>query len=320
MKPSVYLTRKLPDQLMEQLAQQVELTFYDEADQPVPRAELLRGVEGVDGIFCLLTDKIDGEVLDRAGKQLKVISNLAVGYDNIDAAEAKKRGIFVTNTPGVLTETTADLTFALLMATARRIVEAEDNLRRGGWKTWSPMQLTGLDIYGATLGLIGMGRIGEAVAKRAKGFDMNVIYYNRNRKPEAEQQFGCQYKSKDEVVQEADFLVVLTPLTPETQGILGARELNMMKKTAILIKTARGSVVDEEALYEALKERKIWAAGVDVFAKEPIDPNHPLLSLDNAVLLPHIGSASIDTRTKMCQMAIRNVVAGVTGQTPPNCV
>lgn len=319
MRPNVYITRRIPDSTLEKISEVCQVEMWEEEDVPVPRDVLEEKIENIDGLFCLLTETIDEELLQKA-KQLKVISNMAVGYNNIDVAAATEKGIFVTNTPGVLTETTADLTFALLMATARRIVEASDFLREGSWKTWSPMLLTGQDIYGATLGIIGMGRIGESLAKRAKGFDMRILYHNRSRKEEAEKTWGIEFADLDSLLRESDFVCVMTPYTEETRNLIGDRELSLMKKSAILINTARGGIVNEEALYEALKQNKIWAAGLDVFEQEPVDPDHPLLTLPNVVTLPHIGSASIQTRTRMAELAAANLIQGVMGETPQNRV
>lgn len=319
MRPSVYITRRIPDSTLEKISEVCQVEMWEEEDIPVPRAVLEEKIENIDGLFCLLTETIDESLLQKA-KQLKVISNMAVGYNNIDVAAATEKGIFVTNTPGVLTETTADLTFALLMATARRIVEASDFLREGSWKTWSPMLLTGQDVYGATLGIIGMGRIGKSLAKRAKGFDMRVLYHNRSRKEEAEKTWGIEYADLDSLLRESDFVCVMTPYTEETRNLIGERELSLMKNSAILINTARGGIVNEEALYEALKQNKIWAAGIDVFEQEPVSPDHPLLTLPNVVTLPHIGSASIQTRTRMAELAAANLIQGVMGEPPKNRV
>ncbi|TDF98855.1 2-hydroxyacid dehydrogenase [Paenibacillus piri] len=319
MMKKVYVTRKLPEAVLQSLRQQCEVTLWDEEDTPVPREVLLERLSDADGLLCLLTERIDEELLN-AAPNLKVVSNMAVGYNNIDVAAATKRGIAVTNTPGVLTETTADLTFALLLATSRRLIEASDYLRKGDWKTWSPMQLTGLDIYGATLGIIGMGRIGEAVAKRAAGFDMNILYYNRSRKPEAEKSLGIVYADMDTLLGSSDFIVVLTPYSPETVNLIGAEQFALMKRTAVLINTARGGIVNEDALYEALTCGRIWAAGLDVFESEPIAPNHRLLGLPNVTALPHIGSASVQTRTKMAMLAVQNLALAVNGQKPKHLV
>jgi glyoxylate reductase len=319
MKPKIYITRKLPDLVVEKLKEVSEVKMWEKEDEPVPRQILEKEIQDVDGLYCLLTETIDEHLLNLAPK-LKIVSNMAVGYNNIDVAAATKKGIMVTNTPGVLTETTADLTFALLMATARRLVEASDYLREGSWKTWSPMQLTGQDIYGATLGIFGLGRIGEALAKRARGFDMKILYHNRSRNSEAEEQLGIQYTDKETLLREADFVCVLTPYTPETINYIGAPELSLMKPTACLINTARGGIVNEEALYQALKDGVIWGAGLDVFDEEPVKTDHPLLRLPNVTALPHIGSASNNTRLKMAMLAAENLLQGLQGETPKNLV
>jgi glyoxylate reductase len=319
MRNKVFITRSIPESARKMLEAYYDVEVWDSENTPVPREILESKIAEIDGLYCLLTETIDEELLSRS-KNLKGISNMAVGYNNIDIAAASKRGITVTNTPGVLTETTADLTFALLMASARRIVEASDYLRKNQWQTWSPMQMTGQDIFGATIGIIGMGRIGEAVAKRAKGFDMRVLYHNRSRKHEAENQLGLEYAPLYSLLKEADYVCVLTPLTPETKGLIGKEELSLMKKSAILINTARGGIVDEQALYEALSNGSIWAAGLDVFDQEPVDPNNPLLTLPNVTTLPHIGSASIKTRTTMAELAAVNLIKVLENQTCRNIV
>ena len=302
----VYVTRKIPQSALDILEECFEVSVFPEEDRVVPREILLREVRQVDALFCLLTDRVDRELLD-AAPNLKIVANMAVGYDNIDVAACTERKIVVTNTPGVLTEATADLTFALLLATARRLPESERFLRDGRWKTWSPMLLTGQEVYGATLGILGLGRIGRAVARRAKGFDMRVLYYSRHRDLDAEEKLGILYRDKDELLRESDYVSIHLPLTGETRGFIGERELGLMKPTAILINTARGPVVDENALYRALKERRIWAAGLDVFETEPLPLDSPLRTLPNVVLLPHIGSATIKTRTDMALIAARNI-------------
>lgn len=317
MKPKIFITRKIPSSAVDKLKLACEVEMWDEEDIPVPRDVLERKVRDVEGLLCLLTEAIDQSLLEQA-PHLKVVSNMAVGYNNIDVAEAGSRAIMVTNTPGVLTETTADLTFALLMAASRRVVEASQYLRNGEWKTWSPMQMTGQDIYGSTMGIIGMGRIGQALAKRAKGFDMRVLYYNRSRKPEHED--GIEYAELDALLAQSDFVCVMTPLSDETYHLIGKRKLELMKSTAVLINTARGGIVDEEALYDALTLGKIWAAGLDVFEQEPIRMAHPLLKLPNVVALPHIGSASIRTRTLMAELAADNLIRGLRGQRPEHLV
>ncbi|KQL52585.1 glyoxylate reductase [Heyndrickxia shackletonii] len=313
MKKKVYITRKLPQVIYKKLADKFEVKMWDKTDQPVPREILIEEVKEMDGLFCLLTETIDQVVIENAPK-LKVIANMAVGYNNINIQTATEKGIIVTNTPGVLTETTADLTFALLMATARRVVEASDYLRNGEWKTWSPMQLTGQDIYGATLGIIGMGRIGQALVKRAKGFDMNIIYYNRSRKPAMEKEMGIQYMELKELLQASDYISILIPYSSEVHHLIGEKELKLMKKSAILINTARGGIVDEAALFDALKTGEIWAAGLDVFEQEPVNLDSSLLTLPNVVTLPHIGSASEKTRLKMADLAAENLICVLNGE------
>lgn len=319
MKPKVFITRKIPQEIVEKIEAVCTVDMWEEEDTQIPRDVLENRVQDIDGLFCLITENIDEGLLSKS-KNLKVVSNMAVGYNNIDIEAAKQRGITVTNTPGVLTETTADLTFALLMATSRRLTEASSYLRNGDWKTWSPMQFTGQDIFGATIGIVGMGRIGEAVARRAKGFDMKVLYHNRNRKPEVEEMLGVEYAELDQLLQLSDFVVILTPYSKETVDLISERELSLMKPTAVLINTARGGIVNEEALYNALKNNKIWAAGIDVFETEPVHLDHPLLTLPNVVALPHMGSASVKTRLKMAELAADNLIKGVTNQTPDHVV
>jgi glyoxylate reductase len=319
MKPKVYITRRVPDEIVTKIEDYCQVRMWDQADIPVPRAVLEEEIKDVEGLFCLLTENIDRELLGKA-QQLKVISNMAVGYNNIDIEAAKEKGITVTNTPGVLTETTADLTFALLMATSRRLIESSDYLRNGNWKTWSPMQLTGQDIYGATIGIIGMGRIGASLAKRARGFDMDILYYNRSRKYDLEEELNLKYTELESLLKQSDFICIMTPYTPETKNLIGSRELSLMKNTAILINTARGGIVNEEALFHALKEGEIWAAGLDVFEQEPVSLEHPLLSLPNVVTLPHIGSASIKTRMKMADLAADNLLLALQNQSPKHVV
>lgn len=312
------VTRRLPEEAMNIVRKAVDIELWQE-EMPPPRETLLAKVADAEGLLCLLTDTIDAELLDHAPR-LRVVSQMAVGYDNVDVAACTARGIPVGNTPGVLTETTADLTFALLLATARRVTESERFLRNGEWKTWSPMLLTGPDVHHATLGIIGMGRIGFEVARRASGFQMNLLYHSRNQNEEAERQFGAKQVDLDTLLAESDFVSVHTPLNAETRNLIGATELAKMRPSAMLINTARGGVVDQKALTEALRERKITAAGLDVFESEPLPMDSPLLMLDNVVLLPHIGSASIATRTKMAVLAAENLVAGLEGRPLPHCV
>ncbi|MCV9900824.1 D-glycerate dehydrogenase [Exiguobacterium sp. N5] len=312
MKKRIYITRRLPEEAVEPLRDQYDVRMWKHEGESVPREVLLEEASSAHALWTMLSDTIDREVFERA-THLEVVSNLAVGYNNIDLNAAKENGVIVTNTPDVLTETTADLTFGLMMMTARRLGEAERDLRAGEWKSWLPIGYVGMDLYQAKLGIIGMGRIGEAVARRARGFDMEVLYHNRTRRHESESMYGFTYAELDELLTQSDFVVVLAPLTDETRGMLGAKEFAKMKETSIFINVARGEIIDEKALYEALKARKIWGAGLDVFTKEPIDLGHPLLTLPNVTTLPHIGSATIRTRLAMMALnrdAITNVLEG----------
>jgi len=319
MKAKVYITRKLPDEVVERLEEHFHVSMWEDEDTAVPYEILKEEIKEADGLFSTVTETIDENLLEQAEK-LKVISTMAVGYNNIDIAAATKRNIMVAHTPGVLTETTADLTFALLMAASRRLIEASDYLRSGQWKTWSPLLLTGQDIYGATMGIIGFGNIGQALARRTKGFNMNVLYYNRSRKEEAEKELGAVFTDMETLLKESDFVCILTPLTEETKHLIDEKELGLMKKTAILINTARGEVVNEAALYTALKNGQILAAGLDVFQQEPISLDHPLLTLPNVVALPHIGSASVKTRLAMAHLAAKQLIEGLQGKIPQHPV
>ncbi|UFJ41413.1 D-glycerate dehydrogenase [Brevibacillus humidisoli] len=312
-KPKLVVTRELPEEAMHLLKEEADLYVWESESESIPRSVLLQEVQQATGIVTNVADSIDREVLD-AAPHLRVVSTMAVGFDNIDVNTATQRGIAIGHTPGILTETTADLTFALLMATARRVVDGDRFVRNGEWKSWGPMLLTGQDIYGATIGIIGMGRIGEAVARRAAGFAMKLLYHNRSRRPEVEQKLGAEYRSLDELLAESDYVVLMAPGSPDTYRMIGAREISLMKRSAVFINTSRGTNVDEQALYQALKEKRIWAAGLDVFEQEPIRTDHPLLSLDNVVVLPHIGSASIATRTRMAVIAAKNALAGIRGE------
>lgn len=317
-KAHVFVTRRLAPEILSLLAGVAEIEVW-EHEQAVPKEVLLEKVAYADALLTMLTERIDAEVLAQA-RRLRIVANMAVGYDNIDVSAAKQRGIIVTNTPDVLTEATADLVFALLLATGRRLIEANRFLQSGEWKTWNPYLLAGQGVHRATLGLIGMGRIGEAVARRAKGFDMEVLYHNRRRRSEAEEVLGARYVRMDELLGRADYVVVLTPLTPETRGLIGERELALMKPTSVLINASRGGTVDEQALYQALVEKRIWAAGLDVFQQEPVPLDHPLLSLPNVVALPHIGSATYETRNRMARLAAENIIAILTGKEPLTAV
>jgi glyoxylate reductase len=318
-KPKVFVSRLIDREALDMIAEVAEMEVWRD-ELPPPYEVLLEKVKDVDGLLSLLSDRVDITLMDAAPK-LKVISNLAVGYDNIDITEATKRGIQVGNTPGVLTETTADIAFALLMATARRVVEADRHVRKGQWKTWGPMILLGQDIHHATLGIIGLGRIGIEVAKRARGFNMNVLYHDVVRNEEAEKQLGVKYVSElNELLSTADFISVHVPLLPGTHHLIGASEFALMKPTAVFINTSRGQVVDQMALYEALRSGKIFAAGIDVTEVEPISTDDPLLTLENVVITPHIASASVHTRKNMAMMAAENLLAGLRGEVLPNCV
>ena len=320
--PRIYVTRPLPEPAARLLREApVEVRGWDRDDTPVARDVLLREVVDADGVVCLITEKMDAEVIERMA-HCRVIAQVAVGYDNIDVPSATRKGIFVTNTPGVLTETTADMGWAILMATARRVVEGDKFTRSGRWKTWEIMGFTGQDVHGATLGIVGMGRIGLAIARRATGFAMPVLYCNRHRLPEEQEHAagGARHVSLDELLQQSDFVVISAALTPETRHLISERELGLMKRTAVLVNVARGPIVDQRALYRALVDNKIWAAGLDVYETEPVPMDEPLLKLDNVVLPPHLGSASVATRIRMATTAAENCLAGVRGEVPPNVV
>ncbi len=313
----VYVARKIPDSGLELLRERCELDVWTD-ELPPPRDELLRGASRADALIALLTDRIDAELMDSA-PGLRVVANYAVGYDNVDLEAATARGITVTNTPDVLTETTADLAWALMLAAARRIPEGIEYVRRGRWRTWGPELLLGVDVWGRTLGLVGLGRIGAAVGRRARGFGMRVLYCTRSERPEADD-LGWERRDLDSLLSEADFVSLHTPLTPETHHLINARSLALMKSTAVLVNTSRGPVVDTDALCEALREGRIAAAGLDVTDPEPLPPDHPLLALPSCVVLPHVGSASHATRELMSRMAAENVLAVLEGRPAPNAV
>ena len=319
MKPYIFITRKLPNSAVELIQTKYEVNMWEHEDVPVPRELLIEEAKKANALLTMLSDNID-EVVLTAGNQLKVVANLAVGFDNIDTETATKQGIAVCNTPDVLTDTTADLAFALLMATARRIVEAAEMVKQDQWKSWSPLLLAGHDIHHKTIGIVGMGKIGSTVAKRATGFDMNILYHNRTRKPEVEDKLGAVYCSFDELVSKSDFIVCLAPLTNETRNLFTRDVFKKMKPSTIFINVGRGPVVDESALYEALLEKEIAGAGLDVFVKEPINADHPLLQLPNVVALPHIGSSSVETRVTMMKLCLDNIEAVLAGNEPTTLV
>ena len=310
----VLVTREIPEAGLRPL-EGFDVTVLSEL--PPERDELLEAARGVDGVLSTLTETIDATFMDASGDGLKVVANMAVGYDNIDVAAAKERGIVVTNTPGVLDETTADTAFMLLLAAARRLGEGERIVRAGKWEAWGPKMLTGPDVWGKRLGVIGFGRIGQAVAHRAKGFDMEIFYTARSRKEDAEKRLGARYVELDELLRESDFVTIHAPLTEETTHLISASELEKMKQRAVLVNTSRGPVIDEGALAEALANNRIFAAGLDVYEEEP--KVHPkLLELENVVLAPHIGSASIETRDKMAATAGEDLRAVLRDEQPKN--
>ena len=315
-RPKVFVTRVIRDAGLDLVREFCDAEIWHD-DMPPARDVLLEKVRGMDGLLCLLTDRIDGELLDAAGPQLKVVSNHAVGFDNIVVPDATARGIPVGNTPGILTDATADIAFALLLAAARRIVESERYLRAGKWKTWHPSMLLGMDLAGKTLGLVGFGRIGRAVAKRAAGFDLHVIYYSPNAKPEFN---AMPVKSLDELLRESDFISIHTPLNESTRRMVNGDFLSKMKRNAILVNTSRGPVVDQDALYQALRSKQIFAAALDVTDPEPLPLDSPLLTLENCLIVPHIGSASEKTRDDMARLAALNLIAGLKGEWLPHCV
>ena len=318
-KLKVYVTRELPERGLKIIKERFDAEVWPEYAPP-PKKVIIEKARNVDALASLLSDKIDAEVFDAAPK-LKIVAQMAVGFDNIDVQEATKRGIYVTNTPEVLTDTTADFAWALLMAVARRVVEADKYVRTGQWKVgWHPSMMQGRDVYNATIGIVGAGRIGYAVAKRATGFGMRILFYDVIPRPEMEKEFGAKKVDLDTLFKESDFVSIHVPLMKETCHLVNADRLKLMKKTAYLINNSRGPVVDEKALYEALKEDRIAGAGLDVFEQEPTPLNNPLLKLDNVVVAPHISSASYETRSKMAEMVADNLVAFFEGKKPPNLI
>jgi glyoxylate reductase len=309
----------MPEPALAILRPVADITQWDREDVPPPREVLIRELAQVDGVYSLLTDRLDAEVM-AAAPRLKVISNFAVGYDNIDIPAATKRGIVVTHTPDVLTETVADFTLCLMLAAARRLAEADRYTRAGKWQTWEPLLLAGQDLHHATLGLIGVGRIGAAVARRALAFGMRVIYYDPIRREDLERSLSIESRAFNDVLREADVISIHVPLSEQTRHLIGRAQFALMKRTAVFVNTSRGPVVDQQALTEALATGVIFAAGIDVFEKEPVAADDPLLKLDNVVVAPHIASASVPTRLRMATLAAENLVAVLQGRRPPNPV
>jgi glyoxylate reductase len=313
--PKIFISRLIPNRGLD-LVKEHFLPDTWTREMPPTHEELLEKVRGVDGLLCTLTEKVDAELMDAAGPQLKVISSMSVGVDHVDTQAATARGIPIGNTPGVLTDATADMAFALLLSAARRVMEGERYIRAGKWKTWHPQLLLGADLVGSTLGIVGFGRIGQAVAKRAQGFDMRVIFYD----PTAHPVHGAQSVGLDTLLRESDFVSLHVPLTPNTKRMVNAEFLSKMKPNAILVNTTRGGVVDQAALYDALKSNQIFAAALDVTDPEPLPMDSPLLALENCLIVPHLGSASQRTRDLMSLLAAENLIAGLKGERLPNCV
>jgi len=317
-RPHVFVTRKLPGDAVERLREHASVDLW-EGDLPPPRAVLLERARDADGLVSLLTERIDDEFLN-ACPRIKAVCNVAVGFDNIDLAACTRHGVFATNTPRVLTDTTADFAFALLMAAARRVVEGDHFTRSGAWKTWDPGGLLGTDVHGATLGLVGVGQIGGAMARRGRGFDMKTLYTDAMPRPDLEAELGLVRTELDTVLREADFVSLHVPLLPETHHLIGERELALMKPSAVLINTSRGPVVDGSALARALKAGRPGFAALDVTEQEPIALDDPLLSLPNCIVTPHIASGSLATRASMASLAVENVLAAFDGRVPPTCL
>ncbi len=316
--PRVFVTRRLPETALALIRAAADADVWPE-EMPPSYAALTAKAAGLDGLLCLLTDRVDGQLMEAAGRSLKVISQMAVGTDNVDVAAATARRIPVGHTPGVLTETTADFAFALLMTAARRVAEGDRVVRAGGWRTWHPTFLTGPEVNRATLGLVGFGRIGQAVARRARGFAMRVLYTSRTRHPELESDLAVEFADLETLLRRADFVSLHVPLDARTRGLIGEARLGLMKPSAILINTARGPIVDQAALQRALRERRIAMAALDVTDPEPLPADSPLLELDNLLITPHIASASVQTREKMATMAAANLLAGLRGERLPHC-
>jgi glyoxylate reductase len=315
-RPGVLVTRRLPQEALDRVEARCDMTLYD-GEGAMPRDQLLAEAAGKAGVITLLTDRVDDEFLDAAGRQLKIVANYAVGFDNIDVDACTRHGVLASNTPEVLTETTADTAFALMMAAARRIAEGDRFLRsRTAW-IWGPLMMLGQDVHHKTLGIVGFGRIGQALARRGRGFGMHVLYHDMYRPPaEAAAELGAEYRDLEDLLRESDFVSLHTNLTPQTRHLINAERLAIMKPTAVLVNTSRGPVIDEEALARALREGQIFAAGLDVFEREP--SVHPdLLACENAVLIPHLGSATVETRLAMANLAADNLFAALQNQRPP---
>ncbi|HOO33249.1 MAG TPA: D-glycerate dehydrogenase [Thermotogota bacterium] len=314
-REKIFITRKIPIEGIAELEKYYDVEVWG-SELPIPPELFIEKIKDAAGVICMLSDKVTKEVIDSA-PELRVITNYAVGYDNIAVEYAKSKGIKVGNTPGVLTETTADLAFSLLMSVARRITESADYVKAGEWKTWGPQLMLGNDIWGRTMGIIGFGRIGQAMARRARGFGMKVLYYSRTRKPDAEEGIGVTYTSLEEIYENSDFISLHSNLTPSTNGMIGKEQFDRMKRNCILINTARGAMIKTADLIEALETRKIAGAGLDVTDPEPINMDSKLLELSNCIIVPHIGSASYQTRNKMSRMVAENIIAGINGHRLP---
>lgn len=315
---SVLITRAIPVKAIDFLRQSCDVAVNPH-DRPMTKDELFAGAHGKDAVMTMLTDPVGAELMDAAGPQCRIIANYAVGYNNMDVPAATERGIFLSNTPDVLTDATADMAWALMLAVARRVVEGDKATRAGQFVGWSPLYMLGPEVSGKTLGIVGAGRIGQATAKRAIGFNMNVVYSANSPKPDFEKATGASFLPLDELLKTADFISLHVPLTPKTQHLIGEREFGIMKKTAILVNTARGPVVDERALARALQTGQIWGAGLDVYEREPV-VEEGLLGLQNAVLAPHLGSSTFETRENMGMMAANNILKALNGEVPPQCL
>ena len=316
--PRVFVTRHLIGDALDRLRQGADVEIWPDADPP-PQDALQAAAKRSDGLLTMITDRIDGAFLD-AAPSVRIVSQLAVGYDNIDVDAASQRRVLVCNTPGVLTDATADLAFALMLAQARRLPEADTVLREGRWGLWSPTFLLGRDLRDKTLGIVGLGAIGTAIAERARGFHMRLVYWSRSRKPEVEQAVGIEFRDLDALLREADYVHITVALSEDTRGLIGPGQLALMKPDAVLINTARGPIIDQKALYDALKAGRIGGAALDVFEKEPIPTDDPLLNLPNVVVAPHLGSATLETRQRMADLAVDNLLAYFKGERPPSPV